>query len=159
VRAKRNRRSRSERFECRRGGVGVWESQIEILYVPRCPNYQPRFERLQAVLASAEVKTGIHGIAVITDLEAKALLFPGSPAVRINGEDVEPLQTSVPSLVRQAVACMKVGAVADVAPEVPQKLWALRWGRVAFCCATLRASSTKVDRNGQSQRFKGMFCQ
>ena len=72
--------------------------RIEILYVPGCPNYQPTFERLQAVLASEAVKTGIQGIPVTTDVEAKTLLFPGSPTVRVNGEDVEPRQTSVPSL-------------------------------------------------------------
>jgi hypothetical protein len=72
--------------------------RIEILYVPGCPNYQPTFERLQAVLSSEAVKTGIQGIAVTTEREAKALLFPGSPTVRVNGEDVEPRQVSVPSL-------------------------------------------------------------
>jgi len=72
--------------------------RIEILYVPGCPNYQPTFERLQAVLASEAVKTGIQGIAVTNDVEAKTLLFPGSPTVRVNGEDVEPHQKSVPSL-------------------------------------------------------------
>jgi hypothetical protein len=72
--------------------------RIEILYVPGCPNYQPTFERLQAILASEAVKTGIQGIPVTTEVEAKALLFPGSPTVRVNGEDVEPHQTSVSSL-------------------------------------------------------------
>ncbi len=72
--------------------------RIEILYVPGCPNYQPTFERLQAVLASESVKAGIQGIPVTTDVEAKTLLFPGSPTVRVNGEDVEPHETSVPSL-------------------------------------------------------------
>ena len=33
-----------------------------------------------------------------TELEAKALLFPGSPTVRVNGEDVERHQTSAPGL-------------------------------------------------------------
>jgi hypothetical protein len=72
--------------------------RIEILYVPGCPNYQPTFERLQSVLASESVKAGIQGIAVTTEGEAKALSFPGSPTVRVNGEDVEPQQTNVPSL-------------------------------------------------------------
>jgi len=72
--------------------------RIEILYVLGCPNYQPTFERLQAVLASEMVTSGIQGIPVTTEVEAKALLFPGSPTVRVNGEDVEPQQTSVPSL-------------------------------------------------------------
>ncbi len=53
--------------------------RIEILYVPGCPNYQPTFERLQAVLAFEAVKTGIQGIPVTTEVEAKALLFPALP--------------------------------------------------------------------------------
>lgn len=72
--------------------------RIEILYVPGCPGYQPTFERLQAVLTSEAVKAGIQGIPVTTDVEAKSLLFPGSPTVRVNGEDVEPHQASAPSL-------------------------------------------------------------
>ncbi len=72
--------------------------KIEILYVPGCPNYQPTFERLQTVLASEAVKTGIQGMPVTTEVEAKALLFPGSPTVRINGEDVERHRTSAPGL-------------------------------------------------------------
>jgi hypothetical protein len=72
--------------------------KIEILYVPGCPNYQPTFERLKTVLASEAVKTGIQGIPVTTEVAAKALVFPGSPTVRVNGEDVEPHRTTVPSL-------------------------------------------------------------
>jgi len=72
--------------------------RIEILYVPGCPNYQPTFARLQAVLVSEAVKAGIQGLAVTTEAEAKALLFPGSPTVRVNGDDVEPHQTGVHSL-------------------------------------------------------------
>src|SRR5260370_21014106 len=72
--------------------------RIEILYVLGCSNYQPTFDRLQAVLAPEMVTSGIQGIPVTTEVEAKALLFPGSPTVRVNGEDVEPQQMSVPSL-------------------------------------------------------------
>ena len=30
--------------------------------------------------------------------QAKALLFPGSPTIRIDGEDIEPSETTIPSL-------------------------------------------------------------
>jgi hypothetical protein len=72
--------------------------RIEIRYVPGCPNYQPTVERVRAVLSSEAVKTRIQGIPVTTEVEAKALSFPGSPTVRVNGEDVELRPTSVPSL-------------------------------------------------------------
>jgi hypothetical protein len=67
--------------------------RIEILYIPGCPNYQPVAEQVQRVLAFESVKAGVTGIPVTTEGQAKALLFPGSPTVRINGQDVEPLRT------------------------------------------------------------------
>jgi hypothetical protein len=71
--------------------------RIEVLYVPGCPNYEPAVERIRKVLVSESVQVGIRAVSVNTEAEAKALLFPGSPTVRINGEDVEPTRT-VPSL-------------------------------------------------------------
>ena len=58
----------------------------------------PGWTTVDCNLASEAVKSGIQGIPVNTEVEAKALLFPGSPTVRVNGEDVEPQQTSVPCL-------------------------------------------------------------
>jgi hypothetical protein len=72
--------------------------RIEVLYVPGCPNYEPAVERIRKVLASESVQVGIRAVCVNTEAEAEALLFPGSPTVRINGEDVEPTRTTVPSL-------------------------------------------------------------
>ena len=72
--------------------------RIEILYVPGCPNYQPAFERLQSVLMSEAVQDEIYGVPVSTEAQAKELLFPGSPTIRVNGEDVDPGTTSAPGL-------------------------------------------------------------
>jgi hypothetical protein len=72
--------------------------RIEILYVPGCPNYQPTLERIQEVLASETVRGEIHRVTVSTEAQAKALQFPGSPTVRVNGKDVEPGKTSAPGL-------------------------------------------------------------
>jgi hypothetical protein len=72
--------------------------RIEILYVPGCPNYQPAVEQVERLLSSESLQAEIRSIAVRTDAEARELMFPGSPTIRVNGEDVEPQQTSVPSL-------------------------------------------------------------
>ena len=64
--------------------------KIEVLYVPGCPNYQPAVERIEKVLVSESLQADIEGVAVNSDAEAKALLFPGSPTIRVNGTDVEP---------------------------------------------------------------------
>ena len=50
--------------------------RIEILYVPGSPNYQPTFDRLEAVLASHAVKMGIQGIPVTTDVDVNGSVIP-----------------------------------------------------------------------------------
>jgi hypothetical protein len=64
--------------------------RIEVLYVPGCPNYQPAMALVQEVLASESLQADVHGVVVSSDVEAKVLLFPGSPTIRIDGDDVEP---------------------------------------------------------------------
>jgi hypothetical protein len=72
--------------------------RIEILYVHGCPNYLPAVEQVERVVSSESLQAEIRSIAIRTDAEARELMFPGSPTIRVNGEDVEPHQTSVPSL-------------------------------------------------------------
>ena len=72
--------------------------RIEVLYVPGCPNYEPAVERLQAVLESQSLQAEIRSVLISSEDQAKALLFPGSPTIRIDGEDVEQHETVAPSL-------------------------------------------------------------
>jgi hypothetical protein len=72
--------------------TGNYEMKIEVLYVPGCPNYEPAVERMKKVLAAESLQVDVEGIPVNTDAEVRALLFPGSPTIRINGDDVEPDQ-------------------------------------------------------------------
>jgi hypothetical protein len=71
---------------------------IEILYTPGCPNYQPTVEMVNKVLASEAVAGKVSGVPVRTEGEAKFLLFPGSPTVRVNGNDIDPSPAIAPSL-------------------------------------------------------------
>ena len=64
--------------------------RIEVLYVPGCPNYLPAVARIQKILMSESLRADIEGIPVSSEVAAKALEFPGSPTIRINGTDVEP---------------------------------------------------------------------
>ena len=64
--------------------------KIEVLYVPGCPNYRPTLERIQKVLMSESLKADVDGIPVSSEVAPKALHFPGSPTIRVNGTDVEP---------------------------------------------------------------------
>ena len=72
--------------------------RIEVLYVPGCPNYEPAVQRLQAVLESQSLQAEIRSVPISSDAQAQALLFPGSPTIRIDGEDVEQHATVAPSL-------------------------------------------------------------
>ena len=75
--------------------------KIEVLYVPGCPNCQPAVERIQEVLEADSLRADIESVPVNSDAEAQAFQFPGSPTIRIDGVDVEPLQDECnrPSLV------------------------------------------------------------
>lgn len=86
--------------------------RVEVLYIPGCPNYQPTMERVEQVLATESVPYRAHGVQVSTEAEAKALLFPGSPTVRVNGRDIEPNPTIVPGL-----ACRLYANGSGVPPE------------------------------------------
>ena|SRR5437016_4769103 len=68
--------------------------RIEVFYVPGCPNYEPALARIQKVLASESLQADVHGVAVGSDDEAKVLRFPGSPTIRVDGDDVEPSHAS-----------------------------------------------------------------
>jgi hypothetical protein len=72
--------------------------KIEVLYSPGCPNFLPAVERIRRVLSSESLNAEIRSVAVQTDAEATELMFPGSPTIRVNGEDVEPNEAISPGL-------------------------------------------------------------
>lgn len=72
--------------------------KIEILYVPGCPNYEPAVDRVRETLLAEAVQGEIRLVAINSQAEANALLFPGSPTIRINGNDVEAQSGTRPSL-------------------------------------------------------------
>lgn len=73
--------------------------RVEVLFVPGCPNYEPALERLKRVLVSEGLDIEVHGVPVNTGEDATALMFPGSPTIRIDGEDVEPDGTNALGLI------------------------------------------------------------
>jgi hypothetical protein len=64
--------------------------KIEIFYVPGCANYKAAKRAVASLLASKSVRAEIASVPVRTEAEAKELRFPGSPTIRVNGNDVEP---------------------------------------------------------------------
>jgi hypothetical protein len=72
--------------------------RVEVLFVPGCPNYAPAVARIKKILASESLKPEIEEIPVHSLEAARALTFLGSPTIRINGDDVEPIESSMPGL-------------------------------------------------------------
>jgi len=64
--------------------------KIEVLYFDGCPNYLPAAERVRAVVRQEAVSVEVSEIEVKDAAQARALGFPGSPTIRINGLDIEP---------------------------------------------------------------------
>ncbi len=64
--------------------------KIELLYFDGCPNWRHTWEDIAAVLQEHHLPVEIELIKVTSVEEAEHLAFPGSPTVRVDGEDVEP---------------------------------------------------------------------
>ena len=72
--------------------------KIEILYVPGCPNLRPAADAVTRLLAAASLAVEISSIPVHSEVQAQTLRFPGSPTIRVNGNDVEPESASTVGL-------------------------------------------------------------
>ena len=75
--------------------------RIQFLYEPECSSKETSLARLREV-ASEEGHAGtIEVIEVSTDEAAIAHRFPGSPTIRVDGRDIDPLEGST----RYALTC------------------------------------------------------
>jgi hypothetical protein len=72
-------------------GQEVRRMKIEILYFDGCPTYETATKTLQAILSQEGLEAEVQLIAVNSDDEAKRLRFPGSPTIRVDGEDLFPV--------------------------------------------------------------------
>jgi hypothetical protein len=64
--------------------------KIEVLYVPNCPNHAVALARLREILPAESFQKHVNELLVKDATMAQSLKFPGSPTIRINGQDVEP---------------------------------------------------------------------
>ena len=75
--------------------------EVEILYFDDCPSYREARATLEEALSQGDVGAEVRMVAVNTDEEAQRLRFPGSPTVKVDGEDLFP----VPDRARYALGC------------------------------------------------------
>ncbi len=66
---------------------------IEVLHVENCPHLPQTMENLKQALRELEINPSINEIIVTTQEDAEKLKFLGSTSIRVNGEDISPIQT------------------------------------------------------------------
>src|SRR3989442_15952444 len=66
-------------------------ARIELLYWEECPSYDLTLQRLRELLAERQIATPVRLIEVTTEQQAEQLHFPGSPTIRIEGQDLFPV--------------------------------------------------------------------
>lgn len=62
---------------------------VEFLYWEECPSHERALKMLRDALRMEGTRAEIQICRVDTEDEARALHFPGSPTIRINGIDIE----------------------------------------------------------------------
>src|SRR5829696_6922129 len=88
---------------CLSGFDGLWSAtmRVAVLYFDGCPTYRVAEKTLRGVLAQEDVEAEVELVAVNTDQDAQRLRFPGSPTIRVDGEDLFP----VPERTEYALGC------------------------------------------------------
>ena len=64
---------------------------IEVLYVQDCPHYPETLALVERVRAEVGIETELHSTLVVDQAAADQARFAGSPTVRVDGHDVEPV--------------------------------------------------------------------
>ncbi len=64
--------------------------RLELLYTPGCPNLQKVRDLLREILHSLGLNLSPREIEVSDPGQAEAEAFPGSPTIRLDGQDLEP---------------------------------------------------------------------
>ncbi len=67
---------------------------IEVLYFSDCPSWKETIKDLNVVLDEMGLTADIDLIKVETNKDAETHKFPGSPTIRVNGQDLFPVNQS-----------------------------------------------------------------
>jgi hypothetical protein len=63
---------------------------VELLWWDGCPSHPEALADLQRVLREEGMATSVELVEITSDEQARRERFPGSPTIRIDGEDVVP---------------------------------------------------------------------
>lgn len=88
--------------------------RIELLYWEGCPSHPEAKQLLEDVLAERGISEPIDVREVVTREDAVALAFPGSPTIRIDGTDVDPVGAEAPPSLSCRVYRLPDGRVSPI---------------------------------------------
>ena len=61
--------------------------RVELLWWEGCPSHAEALSALQGILRDERIEADVQLVEVENDEQARAQRFPGSPTIRIDGED------------------------------------------------------------------------
>jgi hypothetical protein len=88
--------------------------KVEFLYWEGCPSHPEARELLEEVLEARGVDATVDVREVRTQEEARALGFPGSPTIRVDGRDVDPAGADDPASLSCRIYHLPNGRVSPV---------------------------------------------
>ena len=65
--------------------------KVELFYIARCPNYREAARTLRETLRELGARDEVLEVEVTDAAQAQALEFIGSPSIRIEGRDIQPI--------------------------------------------------------------------
>lgn len=122
--------------------------QIDLLVIPECPNADRTEELVHRAAARLVADAQVVRTVVRSQAEAEKHSFPGSPTVRIDGEDLVGPRVGPP-----AFACRRYESGVGVPPEwllEARMLRALRPRHLLFLCVANSARSQMAEGIAQS---------
>lgn len=70
--------------------------RVELLWWEGCPSYPETLADLERTLASAGLDSHVEMVEIESDEQARRERFPGSPTIKIDGEDIFPCPEGEP---------------------------------------------------------------
>ncbi len=128
--------------------------RAELLVTPDCPHAEAAERLLRSTITRLAPGAEIVRTVVRSPAEAEKLAFPGSPTLRINGEDLEGLEAGSP-----AFACRRYEHGAGVPPEwllEARMLRALAPRHLLFLCVANSARSQMAEGIARSMAPDGV---
>jgi hypothetical protein len=85
--------------------------RVELLWWEGCPSHPETLEDLSRVLREEGVHAGVELVEVETDDQARRERFPGSPTIRLDGEDAFPADPGEPFSLTCRIYRLRDGSV------------------------------------------------